>query len=233
MDFIQGIGNKRGNRRSGSNRRSYNNRRSSISSVSGPPLLSSINLNKNFLKKQKPLQTAANSSNTEHSKSRTTTVLNNKKSSSSIKEMIFTQRKKLKPEKLRIDTSFAAPTDPNKTNGGDIYAEVAKHLNVDIKKLAASISMERNTISASKTASSKRLNDTTTINTKKSAPGNYTKILYKQKQKGITYKLMIEISYYIKTSESWLERFITDGEMQVIANELNKIYHKQEKMPIS
>lgn len=40
--------------------------------------------------------------------------------------------------------------------------------------------------------------------TKKSAPPNYVKILCKQKQKGITYELILEVSYYIRTSDRYI-----------------------------
>jgi hypothetical protein len=36
---------------------------------------------------------------------------------------------------------------------------------------------------------------------KKSTPSNYVKILLKQRQKGITYELILEVSYYIRTSD--------------------------------
>lgn len=39
------------------------------------------------------------------------------------------------------------------------------------------------------------------INNRKAAPPNYVKLLYKQKQKGITYEVILEVSYYIRTSD--------------------------------
>jgi hypothetical protein len=85
---------------------------------------------------------------------------------------------------------------------------------------------------------------TTSSKSRKATPPNFVKILAKQK-KGITYELILEVSYYIRTSDgyvftdhlkisltplrSWLERFIQDGGMQIIAKELGAIHKKQNR----
>lgn len=50
-------------------------------------------------------------------------------------------------------------------------------------------------------AAAAAVNTTNTATKKSSAPPNYIKILCKQKQKGITYELILEVSYYIRTSD--------------------------------
>ncbi|KAI8972343.1 hypothetical protein BDB01DRAFT_810325 [Pilobolus umbonatus] len=95
----------------------------------------------------------------------------------------------------------------------DLFEEVKKHLNEEPLPISFSEHPSQS-------------NQLSAINTKKAAPANYVKTLCKQRQKGITFELIVEIAYYVRNTEGWLERFIEDGGMRIIAKELGVIHKK-------
>lgn len=120
----------------------------------------------------------------------------------------------------------------------DLSAEQVASLSDEHSPLTPRITSTTQSVSTTTAASSK---------SRKTSPPNFVKILSKQK-KGITYELILEVSYYIRTTDgyvlkreiplkkklkiygnSWLERFIEDGGMQIIAKELGTIHKKQNR----
>ncbi|KAG1089157.1 hypothetical protein G6F42_020055 [Rhizopus arrhizus] len=210
MDFISNIGNKRNSRKTNS-RRPYT-RRTSISSVSS---ISTSNINTSSINAKKE-KTLASLNKLDVFPNYTPQPHN-----VSVESFINS-----KPDRLWINTDFSQPNtdDEEDEEKEDLFTQVAKQLDLSAEQFA-SFSDEQSPITPRVVPKKSR------STTKKSAPSNVIKILSRkqQREKGISYDLILEVAYYIRTSDSWLECFIEDGGMQIIAKELGTIHKKQDR----
>jgi hypothetical protein len=84
----------------------------------------------------------------------------------------------------------------------DLSAKELASLSNEQKSTAPARVSKKSTATKSKPRTkASNTNNINNNNNKKAAPPNYIKILCKQKQKGITYEVILEVSYYIRTSD--------------------------------